>query len=244
MNQSVTSETSEEKKRLADIATHFSMGTGFNGRLEKYSIQTVREQCKGQRLLDVGCADGFMVRALAPYFTHITAIDGSEELIARAKELHLSNVEFLWTLFEEYKPTQKFDTVILSDILEHVDNAVELLRLAKEWICEDGVVVALCPNAYSIHRQIGVLSGMLTDVHDLNPTDISVGHRRVYDIQTLTTDIETAGLHVRTWGGMYLKPLSNGQMDALPDSVVDAFYAIGKNLPPDLLTELYVQSGQ
>lgn len=233
-----------EKKRLSKIGARFSMRAGFNGRLEKYRILTIRQNIKNGEILDVGCADGVMAQALAPYCKQITAIDGSAELIVRAKKMRLPNVDFICTLFEEFKAGKKFDTVILSDILEHVNNPVALLRLARRWVKDTGRVVLLCPNANSIHRQIGVFAGLLKDVHNLNATDRKVGHRRVYDIALLKKDIARAGLRVKKIGGMFLKPLANDQMDALPDKVVDAFYRAGAKLPPELLTEIYVQCGK
>ncbi len=230
-----------ERGRLSKIAKTFSMGTGFNGRLEKYRILSIKENIKGSHILDVGCADGFMARALAPHFSHITAIDGSEKLIARAKALRLKNVDFIWTLFEEYKPTRKFDSVILSDILEHISDPIALLKSARRWVKDSGRIVILCPNANSVHRHIGVLAGMLKSIHSLNATDRRVGHRRVYDIQLLTRDLKRAGLKVTKFGGMFFKPLSNDQMGKLDDKVIEAFYEVGKSLPPEMLTEIYVQ---
>lgn len=232
---------SVEKNRLAAIAKTFSMRTGFNGRLEKYRIMTIRSILKNGRVLDVGCADGLMAMGLAQNIDFITAIDGSQELVDRARQLELKNVEFICTLFEEFRPQKKFDSIILSDILEHIDNPRHLLSLSKEWVKDDGVICILCPNAGSIHRRVGVLAGMLNNVYDLNETDLRVGHRRVYDMELLTQEVSHHGLRVLKYGGMFLKPLSNDQMDQLPDAVVDAFYEIGRGLPCNLLAEIYVQ---
>lgn len=230
-----------EKKRLLNVNKGFSMKTGFNGRLEKYRILTIKENLKDGEILDVGCADGLMAKELSRYYNHITAIDGSEELINRAKQFNLKNVDFMYTLFEEFNPTIRFDSVILSDILEHVNDPISLLNMAKKWVKDNGVIVILCPNANSIHRNIGVLAGMLKDIHKLNKSDIRVGHRRVYDIESLSKDIKLSKLKIIKFGGMFLKPLSNDQMNELDDKVIDAFYLMGKKLNPELLSEIYVQ---
>ena len=49
-----------EKKRLLNVTAGFSMKTGFNGKLEKYRILTIKEHLKNGEILDVGCADGLM----------------------------------------------------------------------------------------------------------------------------------------------------------------------------------------
>ena len=230
-----------ERKRLADIAVDFSMKTGFDARLEKYRILTIIENIQGDDILEVGCAEGFMTQELSKNFKSITAIDASEKMIGEAKKLYLKNVDFICTLFEEYNPEEKFSNIVLCNILEHVRDPIELLKKSREWVKDGGSIVVLCPNAQSVHREIGVLAGMMSDIHDLNETDIRVGHRRVYDIKSLKEDIEVADLKIVKWGGIFLKPLSNSQMAPLDDKVIDAFYLIGKKLSPEVLTEIYVQ---
>lgn len=230
-----------EKKRLKQLAEGFSMADGFDGKLEKYMLAVIVNLVKGDWILDVGCADGVMAAGLAPHTKHMVAIDGSFELIEKAKKRKLPNVTFVCSLFEDYKPERKFDTVILSEILEHVADPVQLLKKSREWLKDDGVIVIITPNATSLHRQIGVLAEMLHDVHDLNDRDRRVGHRRVYDMGLLQKHIRAAKLKILKKGGLFLKPLSNAQMDTLEQNVINAFYLIGKRMPQELLTQLYVQ---
>lgn len=230
-----------EKNRLKQLAQGFSMADGFDGKLEKYMLQVILNLMKGDRILDVGCADGVMASGLAAYVKHMVAIDGSAEMIKKAKERKLPNVTFICSLFENYAPEEKFDTVIVSEVLEHVSHPIRLLKKARHWVKDDGVIILITPNATSIHRRIGVLASMLRDVHDLNERDRRVGHRRVYDIGLLQKHAKAANLKIMKHGGLFLKPLANTQMDQLPDEVVNAFYLIGNQLPAGMLTQLYVQ---
>jgi 2-polyprenyl-3-methyl-5-hydroxy-6-metoxy-1,4-benzoquinol methylase len=56
---------------------------------------------KPNRVLDAGCGEGWLSRALAQHVTEVTGIDGSPELIARAREKggasfrHLSYDDFI-----------------------------------------------------------------------------------------------------------------------------------------------------
>lgn len=45
--------------------------------------------------------------------------------------------------------------------MEHVDNPIEIVKLAKDWLEEDGVMLLGVPNALSIHRLATVKIGML-----------------------------------------------------------------------------------
>ncbi len=229
----------EEKKRLEDIGKTFTMESGLTKKVEKYFVEKLKENLGPGQTLEVGCADGYLAKKLARFTTHITGIDGSKKLIDKAKKRKIKNATFIHSLFEEYSPEIKFDYIILCDILEHVINPINLLKMSKTWLKYNGKILIISPNANSVHRQIGVLSGMIKDVHELNATDLRVGHRRVYDFKLLKKDVKKAGLKVVKEDGFFLKPLSDSQLENLPDKVINAFYLIGDQLPKNLLALLY-----
>ena len=227
----------EELDRLEKIAKHFSMLKGVNGRLEKYRIFTVNQYLSGKTVLDVGCADGVMAKALSGEF-RVTGIDGSKKLIERAQK-NSPTVEFIHTLFEDYKPKRKFDNIVLSFILEHVEDPIKLLKLSKEWVADNGRVIALVPNARSLHRRVGKILKLLSDVHDLNQTDLKQGHRRVYDMDLLKKDVTRAGSTILFTGGYFIKALSEAQMVDWSDELLDAFYEVSKDFDPQYCMEIF-----
>lgn len=229
----------QEKKRLENIGKTFTMESGLTKKLEEYFTEMLKEDLNPGQVLEVGCADGYLAKKLANYTTHITGIDGSRKLIDRAKKRKLKNATFIHSLFEEYNPEIKFDYIILCDILEHVLEPVNLLKMSKTWLKRSGKIIIISPNANSVHRQIGLLSGIINNVHELNTTDLRIGHRRVYDSKILKRDIKKAGLRIVKEDGFFLKPLSDSQLNELPDKVINAFYLIGKQVPHDLLALLY-----
>lgn len=229
----------QEKKRLEDIGKKFTMDSGLTKKVERYFIEKLKEDLGPGQTLEVGCADGYLAKNLIKYTTHITGIDGSKKLIERAKKRKIKNSTFICSLFEEYNPEVKFDYIILCDVLEHVLNPLSLLKFSKNWLRRGGKILIISPNANSIHRKVGVLAGMLSDIHDLNISDLRVGHRRVYDSKILRKDIKKTGLRIIKEDGFFLKPLSDSQLDKLPDEVINAFYLIGEKIPKDLLALLY-----
>lgn len=230
---------SEEKKRLENIGKTFTMESGLTKKVEKYFVEKLKENLGPGQTLEIGCADGYLAKNLAKFTTHIIGIDGSKKLIGRAKKRKIKNATFIHSLFEEYSPEIKFDYIILCDILEHVIDPINLLKMSKTWLKHHGKILIISPNAYSVHRRIGSLSGMIKDVHELNATDLRVGHRRVYDSKLLKKSVKKAGLKVVKEDGFFLKPLSDSQLDKLSDEVINAFYLIGKQVPYDLLALLY-----
>ncbi|GLW66514.1 hypothetical protein Arub01_47580 [Actinomadura rubrobrunea] len=82
--------------------------------------------------LDVGCGDGLLVRRLAPRAEHVTGIDASAEMIARARELNagVDNVEFVEADFLEHDvPREHFDFVCSVAAIHHMDFTAGLTKM-------------------------------------------------------------------------------------------------------------------
>ena len=58
----------------------------------------------------------------------------------------------------------------------------------------------------------------------LNARDHQLGHRRVYTKESLKADIEACNLTIIEFGGVFLKPVSNKQIDEnWNDEMIEAF---------------------
>lgn len=223
----------KERLRLEAIAQHFSMKDGFNGYMNKYRVSKILELCKGETVLDIGSADAFMAEALAPFFKRIVALDGSATLVQRARErlCSQSHVEVIHAMVEEFETPERFDLVLLSFILEHVTDPIALVVKAARFVKLTGTVFVMVPNAYSLHRRVGVAMGLLTSVDDFSESDKRQGHRRVYTEERLRTDLEAGRLCVDELGTFFIKPLSNAQMEQLDPQIANAFFMISQDLP-------------
>jgi len=175
----------------------------------------------------------------ASYCADLTVVDGSD-LFCRSLRQRFPAVNVQCSLFEQFHPDCQFDTVILSHVLEHVASPTTLLQSVRAWLSPHGAVYAAVPNARSIHRQAAVLMRALPNEHSLNETDIHHGHRRVYGPESFRNEFVAAGLTIRLFGGYWLKPLSNAQIDAswTPD-MLEAFMRLGERYP-DIAAEIYV----
>jgi len=223
----------EERERLETIATHFSMKDGFNGYMNKYRVSKILELCTGDSVLDLGSADVFMAEALSPFFKQIVSVDGSQELIerARARLGKDTNITLVQSLIEEFDTPQKFDLVLLSFILEHVTDPVEVAAKALTFVKPGGAMLVMVPNARSLHRRVGVALGLLSKVDDFSEEDLRQGHRRVYTEERLCGELRQAGADIEASGTFFIKPLSNPQMEQLGTKVADAFFEVSRDLP-------------
>jgi 2-polyprenyl-3-methyl-5-hydroxy-6-metoxy-1,4-benzoquinol methylase len=220
------------KNSLDAIALNYTEEIGFEVNLQKYKIQEIRKFIRGVSMLDVGCGVGAMTKAFEKYFDRIVGIDGSEVKIGKANLLNSAqNISYVLTMFEEYKPTEKFDFIVSTNVLEHVPDSITFLKTLSEWLNPDGQIVMTVPNALGLHKRIGRNIGVIDDYYKLTEADYGKGHVRIYDKNTLIADFEKAGLTVKHIGGILLKPLSHKQMESWDEKVVDALYDIGHELP-------------
>jgi 2-polyprenyl-3-methyl-5-hydroxy-6-metoxy-1,4-benzoquinol methylase len=231
----------EEQRRLSALAPDFSSETGFNARLIDFRFDAMRPFLDGRSsCVELGSSDGRMTERLAQLFPHdLTAVDGTEAYVDEVRR-RLPQVTAVHSLFEEYAPGRTFEAAVLGHVLEHVEDPVATLQVARDLLEPGGVALITVPNADSIHREVGVAMGMLAATTDLNEADHRIGHRRVYTRDTLLADVVASGLQTQHAGGVFLKPLSNGQIEEQWDeSLIQAFYEVGK-LHPELCAELLV----
>ena len=103
--------------------------------------------------LDCGCASGGYTIALARHGAdEAIGVDLEADRIARAQaELSpdLTNVSFAWASSEELPfPDQRFDGVLLNEVLEHVGDERATLAEIRRVLRPSGVLAVMSPNRY------------------------------------------------------------------------------------------------
>jgi len=224
---------------LDDIAGDHDQTRGFTPRLIACRARLLNELIPPGEVLDLGCADGLLTGALARHHRRVVAVDASPVRVERTRRATAGlPVEVMQGYFEEVAPGGPFDAVIMACILEHLDDPVALLRRCAGWLRPGGVVAAVVPHGRSLHRRAGVHMGMLPDLDALGEADDALDHKRVYTVERLGEELALAGLTVTATGGILLKPLPNSKMAEQPPALIDAWEALGRELP-DLAAEIY-----
>jgi 2-polyprenyl-3-methyl-5-hydroxy-6-metoxy-1,4-benzoquinol methylase len=209
----------------------------FDKRLIRYRYETIKPKLVGKKGLELGPAEGEMTQFLIQDFEQLTIVEGSSDLLVQIP--NRDNLVKVHALFEEFLPEQPFDSIILEHVLEHVDDPVALLARVRTWLAPNGKLFLGVPNGNSIHRLVAVKMGMLDNPCQLNPRDHALGHRRVYTPATFREAIEQSGLKVLEMGGIYFKPLSNGQIqENWTEEMIQGFYELGKDFP-EFAAEIY-----
>lgn len=107
------------------------------------------------RILDIGCASGFFLQHAKEANWDIAGIEPSEVLYTKAREVLGPTAEIQCTTLQlSHLPLLSFDVVTLWDVLEHVPNPVDFLRLAGSFLKAGGYLFANVPNLDSIQARI------------------------------------------------------------------------------------------
>lgn len=202
-----------------------------------HMIASIRNQEHGN-VLSLGIGHEVVGGALAElygsfiYSHHI--IDGSLKLVEEYVKNHPSEtlrVEHVY--FEDFQSDFKFDALEMGFVLEHVDDPGLILRRYHNMLQDDGTLYIAVPNAKSLHRLIGHHAGMLNDMYALSEADFKLGHKRYFDIDSITKLVEDSGYVIEDVKGLMLKPITGGQMKQLDwnQEVMKALMILGDNMP-------------
>lgn len=201
---------------------------------------------KEGNVLELGSFKGDFTKRLIPHFSDITCVEVSSEAIGLAKSEFGGKVKFVQSLFEEAKLPVRYDNIILTHVLEHLDDPIAVMkRINTEWLSVNGRFFLVCPNANAPSRQIAVKMGLITHNHAITPAEKEHGHRITYTLDTMERDARAAGLKVVHRSGIFFKALANFQWDRLLQTdiiskeYIEGCYQLGQ-IYPDLCSSIFL----
>lgn len=179
------------------------------------------------RVVNVGLGYGTWDAWLATQPDEVTGLDLDDALVKHFAAKYPS-IRYVTADATTWEPPARFDTIVASHFLEHVDAPSETLRFWKRtWLKDGGRILLVVPNADSLHRHVGQRMGFLQERTDLNEADLKIGHKRVYDRKLFEQHLRDAGVEIVHLESATMKPLSNGQLAAMPRAYLDACLALG-----------------
>ena len=206
--------------------------------MHHYMIESFKHHFVEGNCLELGSFKGDFTKRLIPYFEDITCVEASDEAIEIAKQTLNSNITYFNSLFETVELPIKYDNIILTHVLEHIDDPVGLLsRIKNEWLSDNGKLFLVCPNANAPSRQIAVKMGLITHNSAITPAEAEHGHKITYTLDTLERDAKAGGLDIISRSGIFFKALANFQWDKLLNTDIisqkylDGCYQLGQQYP-------------
>jgi len=157
-------------------------------------ISAIKKHISGNILLDAGCSDGFIHGIIKKKGLKITGVDINKSDIDIAKLLNPDNTYIVSSLYKLPFKNESFDTIICSEVLEHLDKDYmaisELYRVLKK----GGKVIITVPSS-DFPFCFDPINFLLKDKH----TNFGIwgfGHVRLYSFKKMSKMLENSGFKV------------------------------------------------
>lgn len=214
--------------------------------MHPYMIRSFEPFFRSGNMLELGSYMGDFTKRLLLYYKDITCVEASSDAIRYAKSNLGDKVRFINSRFEELVLAQKYDNIVLTHVLEHLDDPIGVLkRINNEWLSEKGRLFLVCPNANAPSRQIAVKMGLISHNTAVTQAEADHGHRCTYSFDTLERHAVSAGLKVLYRTGIFFKSMANFQWDRLlktdiiSKEYLEGCYKLGQEYP-DLCSSIFL----
>lgn len=154
----------------------------------------ILKRIKGKEILDIGCGAGHFLNLADSKGYSTSGIEDNADLIGLSKKIYgkdlgikKGRVEDLATL------NKKFDTIVMIDVLEHIEKDEEALKLIHDRLNSSGRVVILVPAYQFLYGK----------------RDKNIGHFRRYTRNGLKKKLKESGFDViesRYWNMLGVIP--------------------------------------
>lgn len=181
----------------------------FNNKGAEYShsyltlpILDFLDKKKNKKILDIGCGNGYLVRSLLEKGYDAYGIDASVSGISIAKEIHPDRF-FLHNFEDNRLPEQlkdlKFDTVISTEVIEHVFSPANFMIMVKSILKgSTGQVILSTPYHGYLKNLIIALSNKWDSHHTVLWEG---GHIKFWSRKSLTKLLNDNGFSVTNFIG-------------------------------------------
>lgn len=158
----------------------------------KLAVNAIRPLVPSKSVLDVGCGEGFMLKALIESDFQATGLDFSNfgilkhnpELSSYFRKGNIYNL-----IRELSLGNVKYGAVNLGNVLEHVRDPEELIEQVWEILEDEGVLLITVPNDFSELQMLYKSKGLIEEDYWVAPPD----HLNYFNRKSLSNLVEAKG---------------------------------------------------
>jgi 2-polyprenyl-3-methyl-5-hydroxy-6-metoxy-1,4-benzoquinol methylase len=137
----------------ADTAERLAQVRAMKEATYRVLMDEIAAHRRSGRLLDVGCALGFLLGVARARGFEAYGLDLNEP-VARAARKEFGRAVHCGGLDADAFPGIDFDVITLIDVLEHVPDPGDFLDRVAARLSSSGIVAAILPNASSLTRRV------------------------------------------------------------------------------------------
>lgn len=181
--------TSSISKYYNEIRTDY----GINS-LRRKKILSLLGETPGRRILDVGCASGYLAKEIKARGHYVAGLDISSryeaELKAALDEFLVLNVD------EDGWPEQwtgnGFDIIVAAEIIEHLFDPESFLNHLKKILKPNGSIILSTPNFLVWNNRLRLLAGR----YGAKEIFFDRGHIRLFSHRGIVELVEKCGFRI------------------------------------------------
>ena len=111
----------------------------------------IGERCRGKRIVDMACGEGYGAAVLAAGAAEVVGVDANPEAFEHARlRYHAPNLRFERALVEQFDDDAPYDAIVFLQTIEHVEDPSGLLARFRSLLAPGGVVYVTTPNRLTL----------------------------------------------------------------------------------------------
>jgi len=232
-----------EKAVIEGIAAHYDVAKDFDYFNTKLASRLICPYCLDRNVVEIGSATGEMTEDLLSAAQSVTVIEPSDIYCSNLREKFGDRITIINDFIENVEKIRDADVIVMASLLHHLDDPGALIGRLRERINDHTIIIATVPNMASLHRRIGVKTGMLQDVYGTTERNSKFAQPGRFDKLSLSRIFTRNDFEIIECFGYMLKPFSSEQMMRLELGwdVINALFDLGKEYE-DLSSQLFVSA--
>lgn len=177
------------------LSTHYETLGDIRRDFRNYNLmRLVASLVRGRSVLDIGCGNGFLLDLLRRHGKEVAGVEPLSEMISLANE-HFPGLTIHKGMAEDVDKlvSQRVDTVIMTDVLEHIEDDQAQLKKIHGVLSDGGGIMLVVPAFQFLYGK----------------RDKNMGHFRRYSKHGLRNLLQDAGFKIKTirfWNILGLVP--------------------------------------
>ncbi len=174
-------------KKITTIATKLNKGIHPKHRIMNFHQFFTNNIDENSKILDIGCGRGFLTKDIAKEAKKVIGIDISKNKINFAREFsNRNNITYINGDATKFKFKEKFDYIVLSNVLEHIEERniflSKIKNLGKHFLIRVPMINRSWLSIYK--KEIGL------------DYRLDKSHYIEYTLDTFKEEIESEGLKI------------------------------------------------